>query len=245
MIRIPTGIAGLDKLVSGGIPKGSSVLVSGSCGTGKSILSLQYLVNGALMGEPGLYVAFEELKERILEHAQTFGWDIASLERKGLLEIYNVDTDDMGEVLSKVREKVNAMGAKRVVVDSLTTMMEHGIIYRSQISRDISRREGRGEGIRFPSEGHDVTRKDIYYIIGQINRLGTTSILISEVAEKSNFLSRDTISEFACDGVILLEISTLGGSPERLLSVKKMRGTPVDLTMSIMKFTPNGVVVEG
>jgi len=244
MKRIQTGVTGLDRLIQGGIPEGLTVLVTGSCGTGKSILCMQYLYNGALMGEPGVYVAFEESKDRLVEHAKTFGWDIPAMEKKGLMDIYVIDTDDISEVLTTIKAKVDRIKAKRLVVDSLTTMMEHGVIYRSQITKEMNLMERQKVAIRFPSEGHDMTRKDIYFIIGQINRLDTTALLISEVAEKSNYLSRDTISEFACDGVILLEINTVGGSPERLLSVKKMRGTPVNLQMSIMKFGPNGVSLE-
>jgi circadian clock protein KaiC len=243
MDRIETGITGLDDLIGGGIPEGSTILLTGSCGTGKSILSLQYIYNGAVNGEPGLYITFEETREKIIEHSREFNMDIPSLEEKNLLEIYQVDTDDMGTILANIKDRVGELKAKRLVVDSLTTMMEHGVIYRSQISREMSALETKTLDIKFPDEGYDVTRKDIYFIVGQLNMLGTTAILISEVAEKSNYLSRDTISEFACDGVILLEINTVGGCPERLLSVKKMRGTPVDLTMSTMKFGPNGIEV--
>lgn len=244
MDRVVTGVAGLDRMLDGGIPEGSSVLVTGTCGTGKSIISLQYLYNGALNGEPGLYVTFEESRDKIVSHSAVFGWDIPALEEKGLLEIYTVETNDIDDVLAKVKEKVEKSGTRRVVLDSLTTMMEHGVIFRSQISRDMSRISQTSE-MTFPGEGHDVTRKDVYYIVREITKLGTTALLISEVAEKSNYLSRDTISEFACDGVILLEINTVGGSPERLISVKKMRGTPIDLRMSIMEFGKSGITVEG
>jgi len=244
MRRTTTGIEGLDKTIGGGIPEGASVLITGSCGTGKSLLSLQYLVNGALNGEPGIYVTFEESKEKIIEHAKAFGWDIPALEKKGLIDIYVVETDDVGQIIEELKARVSKARAKRIVIDSLTTMMEHGVIFRSQISREMSMLQPNKGAIKFPSSGSDITRKDIYHLIGQINRIGATSLLISEVAEKSTYLSRDTISEFAVDGVILLEVNTVGGSPERLISVKKMRGTPVNLTMSLMKFGKDGIEIE-
>jgi len=244
MDRIKTGTDGLDNLIGGGVPAGSSVLVTGTCGTGKSILSLQYIYKGALLGEPGLYVTFEESLERLVAHGKQFGWDIQALVDKKLMEIYTVEIEDMSEILKITKDKIDAMGAKRLAVDSLTTMMEHGIIYRSKVSKEMDKMFAKSSGFDFPPDTAGITRKDVYHIVKQINKMGTTSFLISEVAEKSNYLSRDTISEFAVDGVILLEVNTVGGSPERLLSVKKMRGTPLDLRMSIMEFTQKGIVLR-
>lgn len=244
MERARTGIHGLDSLVGGGIPEGSSVLVAGPCGTGKTILCLQFLYNGAAIGESGIYVTFEESKEKTLRQCQQFGWDLAALEKSGLLDIYVVTEDDMDTVLSNIRERAKKISAKRLVLDSLTTMMEHGIIYRSNLSKQISSKGKDGAKSLFSARGYEVTRKDIYAMIGEINDLGTTSLLISEAGEGKEFISRDTISEFACDGVIQLRISELGGQIERLLSVRKMRGTDIGMMLSPMKFTKNGIVVE-
>jgi circadian clock protein KaiC len=244
MDRVNTGIQGLDKLVGGGIPAGSSVLIAGSCGTGKTILSLQFLYKGALENEPGVYVTFEESEEKILRQGMAFGWDLKALMDKGLLDIYVVETDDMDDILSEVGRRVDGIKAKRLVLDSLTTMMEHGVVYRSKISRDVGKREKEKKMSRFPVKGFDVTRKDIYFVIGEINRLGATSLLISEAGEGGEYISRDTISEFACDGVIQLRINEVGGEIERLLSVRKLRGTGIAITLSLMKFTDSGIVIE-
>lgn len=244
MDRITTGIQGLDRLMGGGIPRKNSVLLTGSCGTGKTILSLQYLYHGALKGEPGLYVTFEESKDKIVGQAGEFGWDIEKLERENLLEVYVVDTFDMEDVLDRIKEKIRRLKARRLVLDSLTVMLEHGVVYRSRISKEMSAVNKEKQPMGFPEDGHNVTRKDIYFVIKELSKLNTTSLLVSEVGEKSDYLSRDTISEFACDGVILLKTSELGGEIERLLSVRKMRGTEVQITMSPMKFTKEGIVVD-
>ncbi|MDD5111644.1 MAG: ATPase domain-containing protein [Candidatus Altiarchaeota archaeon] len=244
MDRATTGIKGLDKLIGGGIPRNHSVLLTGSCGTGKTILSLQFLHQGAVAREPGLYVTFEESRDKILSQACEFGWDLEKLEREGLLEVYVVETFDMEDVLESIKEKVRKLKARRLVIDSLTVMLEHGVVYHSRISKEMSAVSGEKRVFKFPEEGHNITRKDIYFVVKEINKLNTTSLLISEVAEKSEYLSRDTISEFACDGVILLRTSELGGEIERLLSVRKMRGTEVQITLSPMKFTKDGIIVE-
>ncbi len=244
MDRTKTGIRGLDKLVGGGIPAGSSVLIAGSCGTGKTILSLQFLYDGALENEAGVYVTFEESEDKILRQGMEFGWDLKGLKDKGLLDIYVVETDDMDDILSEIKKRIKRINAKRLALDSLTTMMEHGVVYRSEISRDVSKREREKQRTRFPVKGFDVTRKDIYFIIGEINNLGTTSFLVSEAGEGGEYISRDTISEFACDGVIQLRINEVGGEIERLLSVRKLRGTNIAMTLSLMKFTDSGIVIE-
>jgi circadian clock protein KaiC len=246
MERAKTGIKGLDGLIGGGIPRGLSVLVSGSCGTGKTILSLQYLYHGASeYGEPGIYVTFEESREKILAQAQTFGWNLDALEKKKLLRLKFVENDDLGDILEDIKESIREINARRLVIDSLTTLVEHAVVYRSSISKEMLKYAEEKWRVRYNAEGSTVTRKDIYFIISEINKLGTTALLISEVGEKSDYLSRDTISEFASDGVIMLQNSVVGGQSERLLSVRKMRGTVVNMDLSIVRFTKDGVEIIG
>lgn len=246
MDRVKTGIKGLDELVSGGVPKGLSVLVSGSCGTGKTILSLQYLYHGAKdYGEPGVYVTFEESREKILAQANAFGWDFEALEGKGLLKLDFVENDDLREILGAIKKNVKALNAKRLVIDSLTTMVEHAVVYRSSISKEMIKYAQETWRVRYNSEGSSITRKDVYFIVSEINKLGTTALLISEVGEKSDYLSRDTISEFATDGVIVLQNSVVGGQSERLLSVRKMRGTGINMDLSVVRFTKDGIDIVG
>ncbi|MBU0662837.1 AAA family ATPase, partial [Candidatus Micrarchaeota archaeon] len=84
--RVKTGIDGLDKALKGGFPKGNIVLISGGAGTGKSTLCMQYLYNGAkLFGEKGLYISTEQSEKDLRKAAASYGWDLESLEKKGLL----------------------------------------------------------------------------------------------------------------------------------------------------------------
>jgi KaiC/GvpD/RAD55 family RecA-like ATPase len=75
--RIPTGIPELDALIEGGLRQGKSYLVVGDPGTGKSVLSLQYLVRGLMDKEKGLYVAIDEKPADVIEQAASLGWDLA------------------------------------------------------------------------------------------------------------------------------------------------------------------------
>ena len=85
--RIKTGVDGLDELVEGGFPEGSTILISGSAGTGKTILSLQFLIAGAENNEPGIYLTVEESRDKIINQAEQFGWDLEKLEKERALVI--------------------------------------------------------------------------------------------------------------------------------------------------------------
>src|SRR6202049_4876822 len=82
-VKTPTGIAGFDEITGGGLPCGRTTLLVGGPGSGKTILSLQFLVHGAQhCKEPGIFVAFEEASARIEANAESFGWRLGELRRK-------------------------------------------------------------------------------------------------------------------------------------------------------------------
>src|SRR3989338_4362172 len=88
MKRVPTGIVGLDELLEGGFPEGRAILLSGGCGTGKTIFCTQYIHNGAKKyNEPGIYVTLDERPDLIREDMLRFGWDLHEHEEKNLLQI--------------------------------------------------------------------------------------------------------------------------------------------------------------
>ena len=126
MERTKTGIKGLDELLHGGIPKGAVILISGSPGSGKSILSMQILVNGCKMGEKGLYVSFEQPYEDIVKQAKAFGWDVEGYIKKGLLKILSFDFVREGyELYNKMISEIKSGNYNRVVIDSLTALENH------------------------------------------------------------------------------------------------------------------------
>ena len=83
MDRVSTGIKGLDEMLHGGLPRGRTILVVGSPGSGKTTFAMQFLVGGAKLGETGLYVSFEEKPERMKSNLSSFGWNLDSLEHDG------------------------------------------------------------------------------------------------------------------------------------------------------------------
>ena len=83
-----TGIVGLDKVLNGGFTQGSTIIVEGEPGTGKTTLGVQFLYNGATqLGEAGIYITFEELPDQIYKDMLRFGWDLQELERQNLIRV--------------------------------------------------------------------------------------------------------------------------------------------------------------
>lgn len=85
--RLCTGVSGLDEMLGGGLPSRSAALVQGASGTGKSLLALSFLVEGARKGEPGVFFTLEETREQLIEMGAGRGWPLDQLEQQKLLRI--------------------------------------------------------------------------------------------------------------------------------------------------------------
>ena len=131
-MKAPTGIAGLDEITGGGLPRGRTTLLVGGSGSGKTILALQFLVDGAQRrDEPGIFVAFEETPSRIVENAATFGWDLPALQQEKLYfmdaqpapDLVQSGTFDLSGMLVALGAKVEEIGAKRIVFDAIDIVL--------------------------------------------------------------------------------------------------------------------------
>ncbi|VVC03631.1 Circadian clock protein kinase KaiC [Candidatus Burarchaeum australiense] len=234
--RVTTGIPGLDPLIEGGLPKGTAVLVTGSAGTGKTIFGLQYLVEGARKGEKGVYINFDEQKEQLFAQAMCFGWDLEKLEADGLIKVLNFDMTKthVVNVIVELENFMKKMEPKRLVLDSISIL---GIYSQVSAGAELSQLLGiRSDNMGNMSMDDIVSRGSIMGLIGKIRGFGATSLIISELPEQSQWLSRDTVSEFVCDGVIVLVKNT--ALNKRGLRIEKMRGTEHEL--SSVDFTING-----
>lgn len=130
--KIPTGITGLDKCLNGGLPKCRNTLLVGGPGSGKTVLALQTLVNGArLWNEPGIFVAFEEKSDQIISNAGAFGWDLPELQKRKLFfldakmqpDIIKAGEFDLTATLAVISEKARTLKAKRIVFDSIDVLL--------------------------------------------------------------------------------------------------------------------------
>ncbi|MBD3205346.1 AAA family ATPase [Candidatus Bathyarchaeota archaeon] len=230
--RLKTGIPkasedlqSFDELLSGGIPENNIVLVTGPAGSGKSIFSLQFLVNGAEeFNEKGIYISFEQSREDIIQQAQAFNWDIKRLEEEGKIKVltHSVTADQPSRMLKDLEDKIREYQPKRVVVDSISTFAVYmEIIGFIELVMDYSLEEKKH--VKISSEM--ATRKTIMNLIETLKACKVTALLISERSEESGFLSRDTVSEFLADGIISLNFIGVAGDQFGDIQVRKMRHT--------------------
>lgn len=128
--KSPTGIPGLDEVTGGGIPNGRPTLLFGGPGCGKTVMAIESLVHGATnLGEPGVYVSFEEPVEAIIDNTVAFGWDLEGLQEKKLLALDHIDLNaqpfvesgqyDLEPILLRIESAIERIGAQRVALDTL------------------------------------------------------------------------------------------------------------------------------
>jgi circadian clock protein KaiC len=200
--RASTGLPGLDEMLGGGLPRSSSTVVQGATGTGKTLLGLQFLLEGARRGEPVAHFTLEETADQLRAIAHGFGWDLADLERRRLFTFFYVSPVELSTdaFLNRARELVERLGARRAVLDSLTSM---------QLGVSSQRR----------------FKELVYAMTKHFRALGVTFTLNMEVAELlgSAQLSGHGVS-FAADNVIQLRYVEQEGRLDRGISVLKARG---------------------
>lgn len=230
--RCVTGIEGLDSILGGGIPRGNMVLVSGSVGTGKTTLCLEFLVRGGERGEKGLFLSVTESSDKLLENLSTFEFftqeliqdrmltfvDVPKVYDRLGLEGQEMTAEESDLFLEALRSLVAESGARRVVIDSLTS-----ICYR------------------FRQE--ELIRDFLLKLTKMLTGLGVTSLLVSEIGPQPGRYSQHGVEEAIVDGVILLGHTRRAGDMLRVLQVVKMRGTPHSRLQYVIELTPIGLLM--
>lgn len=199
--RVPSGIPGLDSLIEGGFVRGSSTLISGGTGTGKTIFCMQFLYNGATKySEPGVFLSFEEDPVKLRMNASRFGWDLEKQEKAKKLAILYEEPYQFEHFMEALERKVKEYKAKRLVIDSTSVF---GLCLESQ---------------------HEV-RMRLFDLVRNLKKLDVTSLLTAEILEDSKGLSRFGVEEFVVDGVVRLYYTTIGTETFGNIEIRKMRTT--------------------
>ncbi len=220
--RCPTGIPGFDKLISGGLVCGSTNVLTGGCGSGKSTFAMQFLYTGLQAGEPGVYITFEQDPDDLRSSALQFGMDLEQYEKKGMLTILEVDPTKIMNLVKEgygqIVEQIVKMKARRVVIDSLSA-------FEIMLKDDFER------------------RRTLFTFSKWLRKHDCTSIMILEIGQTITKERDFDVSEFMSDGVIVLYDVLRQSIRERAIEVLKMRQTNIIRKICPFRFEGCGVVV--
>ncbi len=206
-----TLIEGFDEISHGGLPIGRTTLVSGTSGTGKTLLAIQFLYHGIKYFDyPGLFITFEEAPRDIIENAYSFGWDLQSLIEEGKLFILDASPDpegqevvgnfDLSALIERIQYAIRKYQAKFVSIDSVTAVFQQ-------------------------YDAASVVRREIFRLVARLKQLRVTSIMTTERIEEYGPVARFGVEEFVSDNVVIFRNVLEGERRRRTVEILKLRGT--------------------
>src|ERR1700744_6438038 len=204
-----TGITGLDEITGGGIPTGRPTLICGEAGCGKTLVSLEFIVRGALeFNEPGVFMAFEEKANELAMNVGSLGFDLEQLQKEKKLKIDYVHIDrseieetgeyDLDGLFIRLGYAIDSIGAKRVVLDTIENLFS-GLNNQAIIRAELRR------------------------LFDWLKEKGVTAIITGE--KGNGTLTRQGLEEYVSDCVILLDHRIINQISTRRLRIVKYRGS--------------------
>jgi circadian clock protein KaiC len=208
--KVPTGIGGFDVLSYGGLPLGRSTLVAGTSGSGKTVFAAHFLASGIRLGEPGVFVTFEETPADIRANLAGLGWDIAAWEKEGKWafvdgspdpdqEVFEAGDYDLGGLIARIRAAVLRLGAKRLSIDSLSAVFAQ-------------------------FQNTSVVRNELFRLGHNARQLGVTVVNTAERTAEYGQVARLGVEEFLADNVVVLRNVLDDEQRRRTIEILKLRG---------------------
>src|SRR5476651_322696 len=209
LAKSPTGITGLDEITTGGLPKGRPTLICGEAGSGKTLLSLEFIIRGALeFNEPGVFMAFEEKADELAMNVASLGFDLKKLQAAKKIRIDHVHIErseieetgeyDLDGLFIRLGHAIDSIGAKRVVLDTIENLFS-GLTNQR------------------------ILRAELVRLFHWLKEKGVTAIITGERGEGK--LTRQGLEEYVSDCVIVLDHRVTDQSSTRRLRIVKYRGT--------------------
>ena len=205
--RLGTGVPGLDDMLGGGIPAGDAVMLAGPTGSGKTTFATHFVAEGMRVGDAVVVVVFEEYPERYVTHAKLRGIDFDAVIAADRLRVIYLRPLDLSvdETLAEILQTVRAIGASRVVIDSMS-----------------------GFEIALAPTFRDDFRESLYRLVGALTAVGVTVLMTNEVAGPGPTGQMSFTGErvsFLTDDIILQRHVELEGQLRTVVAVIKMRGS--------------------
>jgi len=225
--KIPTGIAGLDKVLGGGLPSGRMTLLSGGAGSGKSMMGLQCLLYGAGTGQPGILVMFEERAVAVRQNAWSLGWDLDAMEQKSQLCLLDARLDaqvliagdfSIKGLLAILDQRTKAMCARYVVIDAVDALLH---LYNSPLRE----------------------RQELYMLHEWLLDRGLTTIMTVKTTPDEGASAPYAFLEFMADCVIHIDQRVTTQVTTRRLRVIKYRGSGYGRNEYPFVISENGIDV--
>ena len=220
--RLKSGVGGLDQMTNGGLPAGSATILAGPSGAGKTVMSLQFLVQGLRSNEPSVYASFQESRPQLMAKAKHFGWDLEKEVAAGKLAVVSVQPVELGldAIATQIRQAVSSIGARRLVIDSIS---------------ELQRADDSG---RFADY--------LWALVHAVRREGATAVLTSETSaffgpafELAHGLS------YIADNIILLRYTEMESEIRRALVIVKMRDSDHMKSLVEFEISDKGAAVKG
>jgi KaiC domain protein len=220
-----TGIDGLDEMLGAGVPAGHIITVLGSFGTGKTTFALQFLMQGLINKEKGVFITLEEDVDSIVANAASFGWDLKPYLKDKTLHIVKLEPVDAKATVTRIKtelpEFIKRTGAARVAIDSISLL---NLLFTSDQER----------------------REKLFALCKQLKSTGTTCVFTAEVKDDNPRSSRDGLVEYVSDGVIGLRFNEReNGEVQLVLQVIKMRRLKHPRSVKPYNITEQGIEVHG
>lgn len=212
-----TGIEALDEKLGGGFPNGNTVLLVGCSGSGKTTLCMEFLTNGANLGERGVFFTITEPLFKLTKNMEQFAFYDKKLIENGLVNIIDLriisdrlgldaekySVEDASALLDVLKDIADELQVKRLVIDSITALC-----YRLK--------------------SDEMIRDFIFKLGSSLAAMGCTTVLTSEIPPVRHGeikYSKYGIEEFIADGIVFLGDVERKGDLVRTLQLVKMRGT--------------------
>lgn len=209
LAKAPTGIAGLDQITNGGLPKGRPTLIAGAAGSGKTLMAMEFLVHGAVdYDEPGVFMAFEETAAELTQNVKSLGFDLEKLGKQKKISIDYVYIErseieltgeyDLDGLFIRLNTAIDAIKAKRVVLDTIEVLFAG-----------------------LPNE--NILRAELRRLFRWLKQKGVTTIITGERGKDT--ITRHGLEEYVADCVIVLDHRVTEQLSTRRLRIVKYRGS--------------------